>query len=754
MSLKQQLEIHSLEQEIARLENSSLSLLSRGQRIFALLESLLAKLESHPTNLKHRKHRLSGSFASDIKTEDEKIADIQEKLKEELFFFNLKFTGTRKDGKTNRELALETIISHLENLEKEIERLEKHKHEKHRQTPDGRIIAEREALNREKCRQEVLTCLEHLTDTDRISELKVSPKHLNLAGTYGVELTQEMILTEWKKMLQELLLRRNFFTQKERIKNFQKYQSFTDNFSGYSQRFDQVKEWVAGLKALKDQTVLALADILANSEEAKQKFHLYGISGMGLSPETKKMLTAYDDLPIDQVYDSPAAMAYEYINHLLAVGLGGGNRDHALSQFEKLYNFRYYPDSKCPGPDAFGEKYSAQDFHYFDRQDYDPEFLLSFGANLGRLLANLRDEIKAEGKNIDPKSFLARFGERNYQWIKSLPDLNAPESRLANFPKGYLEPHGALNKDYYEDESLYHKFQILRQQAEAKLEKLVPVRWLEEELKQKQNKNQGVWETLANKVKLVNYLKFLEKNKDYHHHRPITLSASPEGKLELADRNLRQLANQKQAEYQKIEAEYQKYLQVEIASLVSEIKQAESKIFGDKSQVRTLHERLGTCQILSSHSLEDKIYGRISSLTFQAFKELSLTHNELTVINNFVKRGYQNLQEQKKVQAELEKVEKDLNRHPEKLDLEFLSEYSDSISAVSSYDKLINSLKLINVALSSLLKEKHAPLIREVSEKNKQYQDLAQDYNRRFHREGAYPFEPAIDPETNLADYL
>ena len=752
MSLLQGLETKTLEEEIAHLEQSSLNLLTRGQRIFALLELLLSKLDYHPINIKTQKECLANSFSGHTVVDD-KLSAIQQRLKEELFFFDIKFTGGKKDSKANRDLALETIIGHLESLEREIEQLERKRHHKHRQTPAGQIEAQLEAENLARCCQDVLRDLPRLNDVDKISQLKLTPRHLELAGVYGVDLTREAIMSEWKRMLEKTLLEKNFAGHVSKINNFQKYKPFTENFSKYNQHFEQVKDWTAALKGLQDKTVLTLADIIANNQDVKQKFHHYGITGARLNPETKRLLTSYDDLSEAQVYDSPAAIAYEYIDQLLSAIIGSGD-ENALSNFTNLFNFRYFSDSECPGPNVFGEKYNREDFTFFNRADYDPEFLLRFGANLGKLMATLRSEIKVLGTQIDPKTFVAHFGRENYDLIKNLPKLSQPEAKIADFPQEYVAPFGALSQKYYEDEAVFNRFVIWNQQATEKLEKLLEARFLELELEQKHRQNSEVWKTLNDKIKLVDYLRFLEKNRPYHSQRPIAISVNASKKLEILDVDNRQLEADLKLEYEDIAREYKEYLKTEMADLILAIRQTEGKVFNKKETLANLHDRLGTCQVLSSHSLSDKMHHRISSANFESFKESSLTATELEQINEFVRRGECNLTKQASARKQYETNEKDLNRYHDKLDARFLSDYSTVVGNIDVYENLINSLKLINLSLSSLLREKHSYLIKDFSAKNKTYQALINDYNRKYHRAGGEPLRLAFDMKLNLVDYL
>lgn len=754
MSLSEKLETGGLDSDMKRLEEAVASNLSKGQRIFGLANLLFNKSNNNLADIKRKSEKLADYFAGPEESSDSP-ATAKDRLKQELPHLDLKFSGGKKGARSNQELALEKIMSHLESLQEETDSLKKKHYEKYRQTPEGLAEAAREAEYRAECAREVLSSLSRPDDFEKISHLKISPRHLEIAGSYGVELTQEMILEEWKRMVSELLLHQKFAAQKERIKNFQKYKPFIDNFSDYNKKFEQIKDWVASLKGLRDQAVLALANIIAGSAEVMKRFHHYGISGASLNPAVRRMLTNYDDLSESQVYDSPAALAYEYVNHLLAASIGSGDaRENAFDDFVKLCNFRYYSDSKCPGADAFGQKYSPEDFAFFDRQDYDPETLLCFCANWGRLISNLRDEIKAEGQNISPRGFIASFGQKNYDLIKRLPKLSVPEAKIADFPKEYVEPHGSWSQKYFEDESWYHQFEALVKQSAQKLEKLLPIRWLEEELDRKKRQNPEIWEILERKIKLAEYLKFLEKNHDYHRRRPIGIRVDADGKVTLLDNRGRQDEAGKKTEYRIIEESYKEHLKKEIAAIIFEIGRAENKIFSRKSELQALNDRLGTYQVLNSHSLADRIYGRISQASSQSFKESSLGSEELQDIDHFCKSGYQNLKRQQEIRERYEAVEKDLNRHPGKLDAGTLSEYPDLVRNISVYEQLISGLKLINTALSSLIREKHTSLIRNFSMKNKKYKELINDYNRIYHREGAYPLTPAIDSREDLAAYL
>lgn len=751
MSLSEKLETGRLDSDMKRLEEAIASNLSKGQKIFGLTNLLINKSNNNLADIKRKNEKIAEHFAG-YEESDDRPANAKDQLKQELPHLDLKFSGGKKGGKSNQELALEKIISHLESLRKEIDSLKKEHHDKYRQTPEGLAEAAREAEYRAECSREVLSSLSRPDDFEKISHLKISPRHLEIAGSYGVELTQEMILEEWKRMVEELLLHQKFAAHKDRIQNFQKHKPFIDNFSDYNKKFEQIKDWVASLKGLRDQAVLALANIISDSEEIKRRFHHYGISGASLNPAVRRMLTNYDDLSENQVYDSPAALAYEYINHLLAASIGSGDsRNNAFDDFVKLCNFRYYSDSQCPGVDAFGQKYSPEDFAFFDRQDYDPETLLCFCANWGRLISNLRDEIKAEGRNISPRGFIASFGQKNYDLIKRLPKLSVPEAKIADFPKEYVEPHGSWSQKYFEDENWYNQFTALVKQSAQKLEKLLPIRWLEEELDRKKRQNPEIWEVLERKIKLAEYLKFLEKNHDYHRRRPIGIRVDADGKIMLLDNRGRQDEADKKVEYNLLEESYKEYLKKEIAAIIFEIRQTENKIFGRKNELKVLNDRLGTYQILSSYSLADRIYGRVHS---GSYKESSLASEELQEIDHFCKLGYKNLKQQQEIKQQYEAVEKDLNRHPEKLEARLLSEYPDLVRNISVYEQLISGLKLINTALSSLIREKHTALIRNFSAKNKKYKELINDYNRIYHREGAYPLTPAIDSREDLVAYL
>ena len=745
---------NEVDREIANLDEAKFALLSRNHKISGLLDSLLDSYSQLSTNLagfKAKKRQLDESlltYQDDLPIEEtgwaDKIMAVKEELKRELPNLDLRFSGGKKGTKSNRELAVEKITAYLEALKTEIDNLEKIKEAKYLQTPAGQEQSRVEAENREQCRLEVLADLPPLDSLEKISQLKISPRHLELAGVYGVELTQAIILSAWKKMATDLLLDYNFADARDQIQDWQKVQSVLEDFRNNDDKFNELKESVVGLKTLKDQMVLTLADIIAENPEVKQKFHNYGVIGASLNSDLKKTLTAYDDLPEDKVADSPAALAYEYLHHVLHISTGvDSDQKNPLSNFESLF-----------GAQNFGQKYNHADFGLAHRAEHNPEFLLQFSSRLEKLVATLQAEIKSAGKDIDPKMFLARFGQENYGRLKALPSLSAPEAKIADFPKKYVELDGSWSQKYYEDEAVFNKFEAHRKQAEEKIDLLLPLRWLEEELKQKYQKNAEVWEILDDKVKLLNYLKFLEKNKDYHVDQLIEIDTTPDGEIVLLDSTNHQAEVDKQQEYQELEEEYRTYLKNEIASIISEINRTEKKLFNKKETLNTLDKRLGTCQALSSHELADRIFGWIDDSNSRLFKESSLTPAELQKINDFVDQGRNNLKAQKKYQHQSELAERDLNRYHDKLSAKFLADYPDLMSGIFTYENLISSLKLMNIALSSSLKEKDSTLVRDFGEKSKQYRDLINDYNRKYSRERDQHIISAINFREDLAAYL
>jgi len=222
----------------------------------------------------------------------------------------------------------------------------------------------------------------------------------------------------------------------------------------------------------------------------------------------------------------------------------------------------------------------------------------------------------------------------------------------------------------------------------------------------------------------------------------------------LLDSTNHQAEVDKQQEYQELEEEYRTYLKNEIASIISEINRTEKKLFNKKETLNTLDKRLGTCQALSSHELADRIFGWIDDSNPRLFKESSLTSAELQKINDFVDQGRNNLKAQKKYQHQSELAERDLNRYHDKLSAKFLADYPDLMSGIFTYENLISSLKLMNIALSSSLKEKDSTLVRDFGEKSKQYRDLINDYNRKYSRERDQHIISAINFREDLAAYL
>jgi len=758
--------VSEIKAEISRLDEAQGSLLYQSQKISGLLEALLetyAKSGNNLANLKDKKQELDNLFATyeEMLEADKafgaegtlgegisKISDVKEDLKAELPDLDLKFTGGKKGGKSNRELALEKITSHLESLKIEIEKIEKEKETKYLQTSEGQTQAQIKAENAFQCQQEVLWNLPRLDSLEKISQLKISPDHLEMAGRYGVELTQETILNEWKKMADDVLLNQTFSKNREQINRFQKNKSFTESFSEYNERFDEVKESAAGLKTLEDAVVLTLADIIAQNPEVKKKFHNYGLGGYSLGLELKKSLTGYDDLSENEAADSPAAIAYEYIHHLLDV-----SAHDPLRKFEDLFKYRYFAGSQGSSADVFGQKYQAEDFDFFDRGDYDPDYLLKVADGLNSLVEALQSEIKAEGTNIDPKTFLARFGKENYTLLKELPQLSSAEAKVVNFPGEYVEDE-RLNHKYYEDEAVFNEFNVLEKQSFAKIDKLLPLRWLEEELDQKYRKNAEVWKVLDDKVDVSRLLHRLERNKEYHVKQSISVSANPDGSLRLLDTSGRQALANKKADYLRLEKDYKGYLKNEIAGIASEIKRGEKQMFNKKDKLRTLNDRLGTCQILSSRTLEDKIYERFSGSDNPSFKEAALAVEELEAIKKFVVSGRRNLIDQQDLDLQVREDEKDLNRGLYQINTKFLSKYGDLLAGVATYEGLISNLKLINISLFSQLKEKHAGLIKDFSEKSKRYAELVADYNRQYSREGSSHIIPVLSFKSDLAGYL
>ncbi|MEI7620770.1 MAG: hypothetical protein WCJ57_04360, partial [Candidatus Falkowbacteria bacterium] len=531
MSLLQKLETAKLEvvkneikQEIAHLEETKSALLSRGQKISNLLGLLLGSGEDL-AYFGDKKRELDVLFLADQEllssSLEVKKVNIKQELKEMLSELDLKFSGGKKGSKPNRELAIENIFKHLESLRAQINNLEKDKQDKYLKTPEGRDQFERENENKERCRQEVLQALSRLEDVDKISDLKISPKHLELAGVYGVELTQNTILSEWKKMASELLLHHNFSNSKENIKSFQKYKPLAEN----NDKLDKITESAANLKSLEDQAILALADIIAKDPEVKERFNSYGLVGASLNPDIRKKLATYDDLSEDQISDSPAALAYEYIHHLLHVSAGSDySHENHLNSFTNLFRFSNSKDDQYFSTDVFGKKYLSEYFHFSGNSDHDLDFLSQLSSNLEKLILSLHKEIKVEGVDINPRSFIARFGTENYNLIKKLPKISDLKDKMAIFPKEYSDSKGPLTKKYYQDEATFNQFDARNKQLAEKLDLILSIRWLEEELNQKYQNNPEVWEILHNKIKLANYLQFLEQNKEYHTKQLIGLS--------------------------------------------------------------------------------------------------------------------------------------------------------------------------------------------------------------------------------------
>jgi hypothetical protein len=273
-------------------------------------------------------------------------------------------------------------------------------------------------------------------------------------------------------------------------------------------------------------------------------------------------------------------------------------------------------------------------------------------------------------------------------------------------------------------------------------------------LNQKYQKNPEVWEALTGKVKLARYLKFLEKNQDYHIDQSIGIDVNPDGEIVLLDSVNHQAETDKQREYQELEEEYREYLKNEIALIISEIARAEKKIFNKKETLEILDKRLGTCQTLGSHDLADRIFGWIDSSNSHLFDESSLTAAELQKINDFVAQGRDNIKEQKKCQERYNFVERDLNRYHNKLEAKYVAEYPDLIANISTYENLISSLKLINIAMSGSLQEKYSALVRDFNTKSRQYKDLVDNYNRKYSREQESHIIPTINFPEDLIAHL
>ncbi|MEI7620341.1 MAG: hypothetical protein WCJ57_02100, partial [Candidatus Falkowbacteria bacterium] len=234
----------------------------------------------------------------------------------------------------------------------------------------------------------------------------------------------------------------------------------------------------------------------------------------------------------------------------------------------------------------------------------------------------------------------------------------------------------------------------------------------------------------------------------------IGLSVDHSKKIELLDVASRQEEYDLQLEYNELENEYKEYLKNEIAGIISEINRIKGKVFNNNDKLIAWNERLGTCQVLSSHKLSDRIYNQINGSSSRAFKDKSLTSAELEIIKSFVERGRDNLKEQEMVQNRYRASEKDLDRFQDKPSAEFLLDYPDFINNIFTYETLIANLKLINLGLSSLLKERYSNLIRNFSLKSKKYKELINDYNRKYNREGSGHLIPAIDFREDLVDYL
>lgn len=785
--------IDKINEEIAELDKKELTLLSRSQKISDLLDSLLAsylKSKEDLADFKDKKAEIDNLFAeyqdvlsaqgirdrdglvtsSEYEDDTEivdyknsgtkgvlgqdinKIVDIKEELKRELPELDLKFSGGKKGAKSNRELSALKIIAYLESLKDEIDDLEEKKMAKYLETPEGQEKFQRENENRVNCRREVSNFLPTLNDVEKINQIRISPHHLELAGVYGVELVQETILSELKKKAAELLLHNNFAASKNIIKNFQRHQEFIENLPDYREKFNNLSGVMAELKTIEDQTVLTLADIVASNRETKQGFIDYGLRGETLDPKTKKMLFLYDDVSGDNIYDSPAALSYEYVHHLLYVSLGRSSViSNYLKDFEKLATFSP-GDDNLSGSDVFGKKYQAQDFSFLNRGDYDPEFLLQVGTQLKELLLIVQDEIKAQGKNISPQQFLADFGKKHYNLMNNLATLSDPKAKITDFPREYINPNGTGTKDFFADEADFNKFKIRENQVDDKLRLIIPARWLEEELKERQKKNPEIWHSLGSKIELDNYLKFLEQNKEYHLGQLIEVAIDDKGKIQLLDSANREAQKNKQLEFEKLEDAYKEYLKTEINLIITEISQVEKKWFNKESQLTALNNRLGTCQTLSSYGLLEKMNNTIPKS--QAFKEESLTAAELSEIKRISDLGRDNLREQKSLQLNYQTAEKELNRYPHASDFSFLLEYSDLVDNISTYDNLISNLKLVDTTISSLLKEKYSGLMRDFIAKLGEFQKLVGDYNRKYGREDNYHLDSVISFKENLEDYL
>jgi hypothetical protein len=578
---------------------------------------------------------------------------------------------------------------------------------------------------------------------------------LELAGLYGVESTQGAILTAWKKMVADLLLNNRFKAVAENIGSFKEHRDFSDNFSDNNEKFRQIKESVLDLKSLEKEAVLALADIIAKNPSVKQRLHNYGIVGVSLNPQIQKILTQYDDLAISQIAVSPAALAYEYLHHLLTIITDSENgHDNLWRQLANLFSFKDERGKHYSSADVFGEKYGTDDLYFSSQHDYDLEFLSEIIEKLKKVFLTLPERIKSEGADIDPQLFIARFGRDNYSVTKDLPKLSNGQIREIESVRKYVSRDGSLVPEYYQDEALFNQFDVQNKQAEDKLSRLLHISWLEEELKQKYQNNPTALLALENKIRLVNYLKFLEKNREYHAGQSIQIQGDANGKIELLDNDNRRSEVERQREYLQLERDYKEYLKKEIALIVSEINKPLKKIFESKEQSALLNQRLATCQLLSSHSLADRIFGRIKNSDFHFFNESSLTPEEIQVIKKFSELGLENRREQENIRNRYRAMEKDLNRYPERLDINFLKGYHGLVDNISTYENLISNLKLINVSLSSFLREKYHNLIADLTLKTNKYRELIGDYNRRYHREGDGHLVSVFDFPDDLSYYL
>ncbi len=773
---KEDEKIEKVKAEIETLDQEIKPLADRGARISALLEKLLNSYKASETALsgfKSKSEKLnevfneyrevlaekgigdksaflrdsdyanepeileyhSAGFKGTLGQEAKGLADVKDLLRAELPELDLKFSGGKKGEKSNREIALEKINAALDNIKAEILKLEEEKKEKYLATPEGQKAKAELEANSESCRQEVMTSLSRPERLDRINSLELNPRILDIAGKYGVELTQAKISTLWKQRAEELLFKEEFSKDKERIHLFAKYKDFTDNKSEFGEKYSQLSLALAELKTREEKIVSSLAKKLKDSPDLMGKFKHYGMGGYNLRPEIEKYLRYADELLLGgpekapkSTYNSPTATAYEYLHHTLSHFTKSRSvRSDAMNDLLDLSHYNYWENGKHSSADVYADRYQGSSFNFSDRSQHNPDFLLAAAAKLDNLLATLEKELDAAGSEIDPKAFISNFGESNYDLIKEakeVADLSRPEAKLADFPREYMDSNLSCNNRYYEDRNIYDKFAVRQKQLEAQLDEILAIRWLEEEQEAKYNNNLDVWKLWEKKTKIDDYLKMLLANKDEYQGRSISLSVGKDEKVWLLDRKLRQEYNETVDLYRDIEAEYKAYLEGEIILVSAEKRQAQKALFNRQKKLEPLEKQYALLAELNSKSLD---FG--SEANYH-----SLPEAEEAVVKGYFNRAWENRRKQDSLQREYQQSENNLFRLGGFLPAYLLKDYPELKDGVATYEDLVSQLKNINHENEVVLGSFHSNLVKDFIEKHKEYQEMIVDYNRKYSR--------------------